>query len=264
MLRYKRLPHPIFSDTMFAKTAAVGGNTCAQVYTTSFGWCRAFPIKRKGEAHESLLLLFQHDGVPPSMIVDNALEQILGDFKRKCREADCHLRQTEPFSPWMQAAEGCIRELKRGVSRLMIKTGSPKKLWDHCIILMAMIRSCSTNSIFMTAGQAPETIMTGETANISRICQFGWFDWVMYHDPAKFPNDKTILGRYLGPAIDVGSTLTEKVLLPSGQYVCRSTLRHLDNDERNSEVHKAKRLEFDQAIDKTHHEPHQLILMNKI
>ena len=26
MLRYKRLPHPIFSDTMFAKTAAVGGN----------------------------------------------------------------------------------------------------------------------------------------------------------------------------------------------------------------------------------------------
>ena len=116
---------------MFAKTAAVGGNKCAQVYTTSFGWCRAFPMERKGEAHESLSLLFQRDGVPPSMIVDNALEQILGDFKRKCREADCHLRQTEPYSPWMQAANGCIRELKWGVSRLMIKTGSPKKLWDH-------------------------------------------------------------------------------------------------------------------------------------
>jgi len=44
MLRYKRLPHPVFSNTMFAKTAAVGGNKCAQVYTTSFGWCRAFPM----------------------------------------------------------------------------------------------------------------------------------------------------------------------------------------------------------------------------
>ena len=34
MLRYRRLPHPIFLDTMFSKTAAVGGNKCAQVYTT--------------------------------------------------------------------------------------------------------------------------------------------------------------------------------------------------------------------------------------
>ncbi len=108
MLRYKRLPHPVFSDTMFAKTATVGGNKCAQVYTTSFGWCRAFPMEQKGEAHESLLLLFQRDGVPPSMIVDNASEQIQGDFTQKCRETDCHLRQTEPYSPWMQAAKGCI------------------------------------------------------------------------------------------------------------------------------------------------------------
>jgi hypothetical protein len=121
----------------------------------------------------------------------------------------------------------------------MIKTGSPKKLWDHCIELMAMIRSCSTNSIYMTAGRVPETIMSGETADISQICQFGWFDWVMYHDPAKFPEDKATLGRYLGPAIDVGSMLTAKILMPNGQYVCRLTLRHLNNEERSSKVHKA-------------------------
>ncbi len=108
MLRYKRLPHPVFSNTMFAKTAAAGGNNCAQVYTTSFGWCCAFPMQCKGEAHEFLLLLFQRDGVTPSMIVDNALEQILEDFRRKFREVDCHLQHTEPFSPWMQAAKGCI------------------------------------------------------------------------------------------------------------------------------------------------------------
>jgi len=40
------------------------------IYTTSFGWCCAFPMQQKGEAHESLSLLFQRDGVPPSMIVD--------------------------------------------------------------------------------------------------------------------------------------------------------------------------------------------------
>jgi len=38
MLRYKRLPHPVFTDTMFAGTASKQGNKCAQAYTTSFGW----------------------------------------------------------------------------------------------------------------------------------------------------------------------------------------------------------------------------------
>ena len=101
-------------------------------------------------------LLFHHDGVPPSMIADNYREQVLGDFKQKLREADCHLKQTKPYSPWMQAAEGSIRELKRGVTRKMIKTGTPKRLWDHCIELQAFIRSCTTNSIYMTNGQVPE------------------------------------------------------------------------------------------------------------
>jgi hypothetical protein len=207
-------------------------------------------MKCKGEAHETLPLLFHCDGMPPSMIADNSKEQIIGEFKRKLNEANCHLKQTEPYSRWMQAAEGCIRELKRGVSRLMIKTGSPKKLWDHCIILQAMIRSCTTNSIYMIAGQVSTTIMTGDTADTSRICQFGWYDWVMYHDHTTFPDNNALLGRYLGPAIDVGSMLTAKILKPNGQYVCRLTLRHLDDDEQNSEVHKAKQLEFDQAIDK--------------
>ena len=49
------------------------------------------------------------------MVLDGSKEQVLGDFKRKLCEADCHLRQTEPYSPWQQAAEGCIRELKRGI-----------------------------------------------------------------------------------------------------------------------------------------------------
>ena len=43
--------------------------------------------------------------------------------------------------------------------------------------------------------------------------------------------------------------LTAKILKPNGQYVCRLTLWHLDDDEQNSEVHKAKQQTFDQEID---------------
>jgi hypothetical protein len=47
-----------------------------------------------------------------------------------------------------------------------------------------------------------------------------------------------ILGRYLGPATDVSSALTAKILKLNGQYVCRSTLRHLTDEELQCSVHK--------------------------
>jgi hypothetical protein len=144
MLRYKRLPHTTFTDTMFAGTPSRSGNKCAQAYSTSFGWARAHPMTRKGEAHETLSLLFHCDGVLPTMVFDGSKEQCKGDFKRKLCKADCHARQTEPYSPWQQAAEGCIHKLKSGVSRKMIKTSSPRVLWDHCIEFEELIRSLTS------------------------------------------------------------------------------------------------------------------------
>ncbi len=68
--------------------------------------------------------------------------------------------QPSPICPGNKL-RGCIQELKRGVSRQMLSTGSPKALWDHCLVLQAFfLRSCTSNDIYMTNGQVPETIMT--------------------------------------------------------------------------------------------------------
>jgi hypothetical protein len=99
MLCYKRLPHTTFTDTMFAGTPSHSGNKCSQAYSMSFGWARAHPMTRKSEAHETLSLLFHCDGVPPTMVFDGLNKQCKGDFKRKLCEADCHARQTKPYSP---------------------------------------------------------------------------------------------------------------------------------------------------------------------
>ncbi len=40
----------------------------------------------------------------------------------------------------------------------MMKTGSPKVLWDHCIELKALVCSNMSNDIYMTNGEVPETI----------------------------------------------------------------------------------------------------------
>ncbi len=63
-------------------------------------------MTRKGDAHKTLSLLFHCDGVPQTMVFNGLKEQCQGDFKRKLHKADCHARQTEPYSPWQQAAEG--------------------------------------------------------------------------------------------------------------------------------------------------------------
>ena len=134
-------------------------------------------MKKKSEAHETLSLIFKHDGVPPRMIVENSKEQSLGELWRKCREVDCHLVNTEPYSPWQQATEGCIKQLNKASSRNLISSGAPKKLWDHYIELVVLIRSHTSHTAYELQGEVPETIMTGQTADISNICKYDWYEW---------------------------------------------------------------------------------------
>ena len=93
--------------------------------------------------------------------------------------------------------------------------------------------------------------MTGNTADISHIAEFGWYGWVMFQDNKPFfPDDKLILSPYLlGPAIDTGSALTAKILKSNGVFVCRSTLWHLTDEELDSSVHKDMRCKFDESIE---------------
>ena len=89
---------------------------------------RLFQFKRRSGAREALSLMFHRDGVPPWIIVDGSKDQLEGDFARKCKEYGCYLKQTEPYSPCQNAAEGGIKELKRDSGFKMLKTISPKRL----------------------------------------------------------------------------------------------------------------------------------------
>jgi hypothetical protein len=56
-----------------------------------------------------------------------------------------------------------------------------------------------------------------------------------------FPQDKLVLGRYLGPS-------TAKILKANGQYVHRTTFRGLTDDEMASPDEQRERDEYDTAI----------------
>ena len=56
------------------------------------------------------------------------------------------------------------------------------------------------------------------------------------------------MGRWLGPAVDVGSALKYKILKSNGQVVPRSTIRHLTLDELTNPDHIAMTKAFDENI----------------
>ena len=96
-------------------------------------------MKKKSDCHDTLSILLSHDGVLPSMIIDVLKEQTNGNFARKLRNANCIKREIKPHSTWSNICEFNIRKLKQGSSRKMLKSGSPKPLWDHCLELGALI-----------------------------------------------------------------------------------------------------------------------------
>ena len=138
----------MFRDTLTAGTTSKRGKKYAEVFATNFGLTRTFPMKSKSESHEDFQLMFQRDGLTPQMIVDGSKEQVGGDFARKCKEAGCYLKQTEPCSPCHNSAEGGIKELKRGVGHKMLKARPPKRLWDGFVKLELYLRSHAAQNIY--------------------------------------------------------------------------------------------------------------------
>ena len=81
MLCYSHLSDNIFTDTMMFSHIKSWGNECAQLFATNFGWICVHAMESKGDAHEGLSLLFHHDYVPLTIIMDNSKEQLLShDF----------------------------------------------------------------------------------------------------------------------------------------------------------------------------------------
>jgi hypothetical protein len=236
-LRYRRLPVTIFPDTMYSTILSRQGNKATQICCDGAGWGRSFQMKKEKEkeAHEALSMLFHRDGLPTVMVMDGAKAQVEGEFRRKLRDAGCHIKQTEPHTQSSNMGEGGVRESKRGVGRQMMRSGCPKRLWDECLIREAYVRSNTALEIFGLEGQVPESRVKGETADISTIAEYGWYEWVKYRDTAAFfPVSKRQLRRDLVAAIEIGPAMSRKILKANGQVLYRTSVGSLTLDEIQS------------------------------
>jgi hypothetical protein len=91
----------------------------------------------------------------------------------------------------------------------------------------------------------------GMEADISNLCQFGWYEWVYFReDSASFPFQKERLGRCLGPAKNEGNAMTQRVLKDNGKVVPRRTIRRLSTAELSltNETEAERRMQFTTSV----------------
>jgi Reverse transcriptase (RNA-dependent DNA polymerase) len=232
-LMYKHIWTSVYTETMFSRIKSLQQNTCAQVYVTTFHWTRVYPMRLKSEARLTLDRLHEDVGIFHTVIPDNAPELIHGEFKRKVLKAGSSLKPVEAYTHNQNLAESAIRKLRRMYRKAMTSTNAPHVLWDHCFSLMAEIRSNTAIDLPQLQGDTPNTMLTGDTVDISHLCEFQWYQRIWYVDPNDKINNRK-LGRYLGPSHDIGQAMCCKLLTNKARVISRTSVVPLTIEDKNS------------------------------
>ena len=119
-------------------------------------------MQAKSETHEALSLLLKIDGVSNNLILDGSKEQTLANFRKKCRQCDCHAKQIEPYPPWCNSCEVAIKMVKLASGRDLRRIKCPKVVWDDCIERQCYIRSFTAHNIYTLHGETPEKLINNE------------------------------------------------------------------------------------------------------
>ena len=112
---------------------------------------------------------------------------------------------------------------------------------------MSSIRSLTATSHPALDARTPFALVHGYTPNISEYTLLEWFQWVKYHgtvDP-----DIWKLGRWLGPATQIGQGMAFNVLTEKGEVKVRSSVLRLDDNSLGSDNSKRRKDDFTKEME---------------
>jgi len=196
MLCYQRVSSDIFMDTFYASFPSTRHGTRVQVFCTDFCDFYVNAMEMKRDVPKAVKHLFKEVGVPPNLICNPVPEQVKGDTRKLCEEANCTIRQLEKGTRWANPAEGAVNHFKLGVKKLIKESDAPLVLWDYCLERLCKIFNHTALNLFQLNSINPHIMMTGQPADISAICEFAWYEWVYFRDrQQQFPHTHEQLGR---------------------------------------------------------------------
>jgi hypothetical protein len=250
-LKYPHLKTTMYTDTMFARVPAIGGKKASQVYTNGSGYDFFFPIEKREKAITTIQTLVENIGAPQTLVSDGAGELRGKEWMAECRRLGIISKVTVPHSPWQNLAEASIREFKKNVRRHMRRSNSPRKFWDYCGVWCAAIRRLT--SMGKLDNRTPTEVVTGTTPDISQYALFDWYEPVRQWDvKADFPDEKKILGRFLGIAEHCTEEMSFLILSDTGRVTIRKSVWAIPPDEKRSDKFKEELKAFDASIAKIH------------
>ena len=249
-MRYKKLATregSFYVDTLFSKVKSVRGFTGGNLYTTPLGFKKFFPMESKTgqECSNTLQTLIHLVGIPPSLHSDNAPKFVKGDFKKKCRKFDIQQSATEPHSPWQNRAESGIREVKSFASKTMERYQVPLRLWCFAYEYAAEVLSLIVPGSFQLQNRTPYESVMNYTPDISEYVNFHFYQWCYYWD--EMEKEKR-LGRWLGVAHQVGQSMCYWVLNSGGNYIARSTVIPIPDEDLLSTLLKERMMTFTDSV----------------
>ena len=212
-LQYKRLSHLLFHDKAVSLITLTRQNTCAEVYVTDFCWSRSFSIKSKLSCF--IVTEFQQD-----------LYLIMLRSWRKVNLLRREGRRSVHWTWLLPIALGRIERKPKSMSLNDSQEGGWLR-WGVRRYYGTNASSCGSkiclsiaHNVYQLKGEVPETVVTGATYNISHLCKFAWYDWVMYNNDVDFLEDKETFGWYLGRTDPgIGSTMSYQIFQPSQRVV---------------------------------------------
>jgi transposase InsO family protein len=254
MLRYKHIKEYFFMDTFFSTKKAgksSRGNTCCQLFVTDKGFVYVVPMKSKAEVLQAVKQFAKEVGAPDAIISDAASEQKSQALRKFCSDIGTTLRHLEEGTPWANKAELYIGLIKEAVRKDMKESPCPLAFWDYCVQRRARINNLTAKDNFHLRGTNAHTLVTGEEGDISNLCQYKWYDWCYFREhKERFPFNREVLGRVLGPATGAGNEMAQWILKSNGNVIPRRTLRPLHIDETHSPDEQKKREIFDALIER--------------
>ena len=241
-------------DTFFAtKNAGKSsrGYNCMQLFVTDKGFIHVVPMKSRSEIPKAMKMFAKEIGAPDVFVCDADRAQISDEVKQFLHKIGSSLRILEEGTPWANRAELYIGLLKEAVRKDMKDSSSPLAFWDYCCERRARINNLTAKKLFQLEGRNAHFSVTGEEGDISNLCQYEWYAWCYYRENTnKFPFNREVLGRILGPAKGEGNEMAQWVLKANGNVVPRRSTRPLNVAELNSEKEREKRALFDACIEK--------------
>jgi hypothetical protein len=240
MFAPNRLEGTFATDTMDLRCKSIHGERYCQGFANKEFFAAAYPIEKKGDAHEPLDHFVRDYEAMDWLISDGGAEQVgkHTQFQAKLRKYNIKSKRSERERPNQNPAEGVIREIRKKWYRQIFRTNCPHRLWNYGIPYVCAIMRMTASYAGRLQGRTPMEALTGEMPDISEYLDFGFYDLVWFKEDAGVGEIE--LGRFLDISHSVGSLMSYNILPRSGIPVSRTTVQRVTKLEKETETNKAR------------------------